>query len=58
MGWTFRHRTRLTSWSWLNWSRSGVSGSARAGPVTANTRGDYRIRGPFGLGWRGRWWRR
>jgi len=55
---TFRRRTRLTRWAHLNWSRRGVSGTARLGPATANTRGDWRLRGPFGFGLRGRWWRR
>jgi hypothetical protein len=53
--WTFRRRTRLTSWLQLNWSRRGVSGTARAGPFTANTRGTWRLRGPVGFGFRGRW---
>lgn len=55
MGIFFRKRTKLGKDSWLNWSKSGVSGSKRFGPVTINSRGGFSIRLGKGLNYRGRW---
>lgn len=52
MGLYFRRRTPLGRHAWLNWSRSGVSATLRAGRVTVNTRGRVTVRLARGLGWR------
>ena len=44
MGIFFRKRTKLGKDSWLNWSKTGVSGSKRLGPVTINSRGGFSVR--------------
>ena len=67
----FRRRVSLGRDQWANLSRSGVSASARRGPVTVNTRGRWsisaaelaeRLRAPSwavellrGVSFRGRW---
>lgn len=56
MNWTFRRRIGGRR-GWLNLSRSGVSASARGGPLTANSRGRWWVRLPLGFGLRGRMWR-
>ncbi|WP_295624402.1 DUF4236 domain-containing protein [uncultured Corynebacterium sp.] len=55
MGIFYRKRQNLGKDSWLNWSKSGVSGSRRFGPVTINSRGGFSIRLGKGLNYRGRW---
>ena len=55
MGIFFRKRTKLGKDSWLNWSKTGVSGSKRIGPVTINSRGGFSVRLGNGLNYRGRW---
>ena len=55
MGIFFRKRTKLGKDSWLNWSKTGVSGSKRIGPVTINSRGVFSVRLGKGLNYRGRW---
>ena len=55
MGIFFRKRTKLGKDSWLNWSKTGVSGSKRIGPVTINSRGGFSVRLGKGLNDRGRW---
>ena len=55
MGIFFRKRTKLGKYSWLNWSKTGVSGSKRIGPVTINSRGGFSVRLGKGLNYRGRW---
>jgi hypothetical protein len=54
MGLIFRKRIGGRR-AWLNLSRSGVSGSARVGRLTVNSRGGLWARLLPGLGWRGRW---
>ena len=53
MGIYFRRRIRLGKNSWLNISKSGVSGSQRVGPFTFNSRGRSSIRMGRGLAYRG-----
>jgi hypothetical protein len=48
----YRKRVRLGRRLWLNVSKSGLSVSARAGRVTANTRGRVTARLGGGLYWR------
>lgn len=55
MGIYFRKRKNMGKDSWLNFSKSGVSGSKRIGPVTLNSRGGMYVRLPGGLNFRGRW---
>ncbi|WP_018024850.1 DUF4236 domain-containing protein [Corynebacterium ulceribovis] len=55
MGITYRERKKLGKNSWLNVSKSGVSGSTRVGPVTFNSRGGVWVNLPGGLTFRGRW---
>lgn len=52
MGFQYRKRVRLGKNSWLNLSKSGVSGSFRAGPVTFNSRGRKSVRLGNGLSYR------
>ncbi len=52
MGFQYRKRVRLGKNSWLNLSKSGVSGSFRAGPVTFNSRGRKSIRLGNGMSYR------
>ena len=53
MGFYFRRRVRLGKKSWLNISKSGVSGSQRVGPFTFNSRGRTSIRLGKGFAYRG-----
>ncbi len=55
MGITYRKRKKVGKNSWLNWSKSGVSGSKRIGPLTINSRGGLWVNLPGGLNFRGRW---
>jgi hypothetical protein len=48
----YRRRVSTGRNSWLNFSKSGVSASRRAGRVTVNTRGQGRIRIFKGLSFR------
>jgi Protein of unknown function (DUF4236) len=50
----FRYQKRIKTGknSWLNLSKSGVSGSAKVGPVTFNSRGRKTIRLGNGLSYR------
>lgn len=52
MGLSFRKTVRLGKKSKLNFSKSGVSVSRKAGPVTVNSRGKVTIRLGKGLTWR------
>ena len=52
MGFQYRKRIRTGKNSWLNISKSGVSGSARVGPFTVNSRGRKSIRFGNGLSYR------
>lgn len=52
MGFIFRKRVRTGKRSWLNISKSGVSGSAKAGPFTVNSRGKGSIRLGNGVSYR------
>jgi len=53
MGFYFRRRLRLGKGSWLNFSKSGISGSQRLGPFTFNSRGRGNVRLGKGIGYRG-----
>lgn len=53
MGFSYRKRIRTGRRSWLNISRRGVSGSARFGPFTVNSRGRTSLRLGKGLSYRG-----
>lgn len=53
MGFIFRKRVRAGKRSWLNISKSGVSGSTKVGPVTFNSRGKGSVRLGNGLSYRG-----
>jgi len=53
MGFSYRKRIRTGRRSWLNISKRGVSGSARFGPFTANSRGRTSLRLGKGLSYRG-----
>jgi len=53
MGFIYRKRVRVGKRGWLNISKSGVSGSAKAGPVTFNSRGRRSVRLGKGLSYRG-----
>lgn len=55
MGMFFRKRKKIGNNSWLNFSKSGASGSTRLGPVTLNSRGGFSLNLPGGLNYRGRW---
>ncbi|WP_293951153.1 DUF4236 domain-containing protein [uncultured Corynebacterium sp.] len=55
MGFNFRKRMKTGKDSWVNVSKSGVSGSKRLGPVTFNSRGGFSVRLPGGFNYRGRW---
>ena len=50
----FRYQKRIKTGknSWLNLSKSGVSGSAKVGPVTFNSRGRKSVRLGNGLSYR------
>jgi len=52
MGLIFRRRIRSGPRTWLNLSRSGVSTSARLGPLTVNSRGRISLRLGKYLSWR------
>ena len=52
MGFQYRKRVRLGKNSWLNLSKSGVSGSFRVGPATFNSRGRKSIRLGNGMSYR------
>ena len=52
MGFQYRKRIRLGKNSWLNVSKSGISGSQRIGPVTFNSRGRKSIRLGNGMSYR------
>ena len=51
----FRKRKKLGKNSWINFSKTGASGSTKIGPLTLNTRGGYYVNLPGGLHFRGRW---
>jgi len=53
MGFSYRKRIRTGRRSWLNISKRGVSGSARFGPFTVNSRGRTSLRLGKGLSYRG-----
>ncbi|MFM9037778.1 MAG: DUF4236 domain-containing protein [Actinomycetota bacterium] len=53
MGFSYRKRVRTGRRSWLNISKRGVSGSARCGPFTVNSRGRTSLRLGKGLSYRG-----
>lgn len=53
MGFSYRKRVRAGRRSWLNISKRGVSGSARFGPFTVNSRGRTSLRLGKGLSYRG-----
>lgn len=55
MGLNYRKIIKTGKDSWLNVSKSGVSGSKRIGPVTINSRGGISVKLPGGLNYRGRW---
>jgi hypothetical protein len=52
MGFRYQKRIRTGKNSWLNISKSGVSGSAKVGPMTFNSRGRKSIRLGNGLSYR------
>jgi len=52
MGFRYQKRVRTGKNSWLNISKSGVSGSAKIGPMTFNSRGRKSIRLGNGLSYR------
>lgn len=52
MGFRYQKRIRTGKNSWLNLSKRGVSGSARVGPFTLNSRGRGSIRLGNGLSYR------
>lgn len=52
MGFRYQKRVRTGKRSWLNISKSGVSGSAKVGPMTFNSRGRGSIRLGNGLSYR------
>lgn len=52
MGFRYQKRVRTGKNSWLNISKSGVSGSGRVGPFTFNSRGRGSIRLGNGLSYR------
>jgi hypothetical protein len=53
MGFIYRKRIRTGKKSWLNLSKSGVSGSTRLGPLTFNSRGRTSVRLGNGISYRG-----
>jgi hypothetical protein len=53
VGFSYRKRIRTGKRSWLNISKSGISGSGRLGPFTINSRGRTSIRLGKGLSYRG-----
>ena len=53
MGFSYRKRIRTGKRSWLNISKSGISGSGRLGPFTLNSRGRTSLRLGKGLSYRG-----
>ncbi len=53
MGFSYRKRIRTGKRSWLNISKSGISGSGRLGPFTVNSRGRTSLRLGKGLSYRG-----
>jgi hypothetical protein len=52
MGFRYQKRVRTGKNSWLNISKSGVSGSGRVGPFTFNSRGRGSVRLGNGLSYR------
>lgn len=52
MGLIIRKRVRTGKNSWFNVSKSGVSASRRAGPLSVNSRGQVRVRLGKGISWR------
>ena len=52
MGMRYQKRIRTGKNSWLNVSKSGVSGSAKLGPLTLNSRGRKTIKFGNGLSYR------
>jgi len=52
MGILFRSRRKISPNTWLNFSKSGVSTSARVGRATINSRGRVTLRLGKGLYWR------
>jgi hypothetical protein len=52
MAFRYQKRVRTGKNSWLNISKSGVSGSAKVGPMTFNSRGRKSIRLGNGLSYR------
>lgn len=57
MGFTFRKSLKLGPFR-LNVSKRGVSGSAKAGRASANTRGQARVNLGGGAAWTTRWRKR
>jgi len=53
MGFSYRKRARVGRNTWLNVSKSGVSGTLRKGPVSVNSRGRFSVRLAPGLSYRG-----
>lgn len=53
MGFSYRKRARVGRNTWLNVSKSGVSGTLRRGPVSVNSRGRFSVRLAPGLSYRG-----
>lgn len=53
MGFSYRKRARLGRNTWLNVSKSGVSGTMRRGPLSVNSRGRFSVRLAPGLSYRG-----
>jgi hypothetical protein len=52
VGFSFRKTIRLGKKTRLNVSKSGISASRKAGPVTVNSRGKVTIRLGKGMTWR------
>lgn len=52
MGFRYQKRVRTGKNSWLNISKTGVSGSGRVGPFTFNSRGRGSVRLGNGLSYR------
>jgi hypothetical protein len=52
VGFQYRKRIRTGKNSWVNLSKSGVSGSFRVGPMTFNSRGRRSVRLGNGMSYR------
>ncbi|MBG0739015.1 DUF4236 domain-containing protein [Paeniglutamicibacter antarcticus] len=52
MGLSFRKTMKLGKKTRLNVSKSGISASRKAGPITVNSRGRVTIRLGKGISWR------